>query len=118
MRNRQVLEIPQNVKRRLKQKYPCCICGTNEDLEIHHLDKFPKNGIIRLNVVCKRHHRAITYLETWFPDFYLKVVVPYLEKKSISVSLNEIMPSLLKFMKSRKVGCYGEGKNSKVVDIF
>ena len=117
MRDRFVFEIPRSVKSKLKRKFPCCVCNGQNDLEIHHLDKFPKNGVLRLNVVCKRCHRAITYLEIWYPLFYSRVVVPYLEKKSISINLNELLPPLTKFIKPKE-GYHEKGKNSQMVDIL
>ena len=44
----------------------CCRCGSDVDIEIHHIDENPKNNsIINLITMCKRCHRPFhSHLKT------------------------------------------------------
>jgi len=98
VKDRYVFEIPRSIKEELKRKYSCCICGRREELEIHHLDKFPKRAGLRVNVLYRRCHRAVTYLEMWYPQVYHRVLVPFLETCAITIDLERLFPKLTAFL--------------------
>jgi len=54
--------IPRNYHYRLRKKIldhfnsKCCLCGSTENLQIHHLDYTPKLNFNNLQLLCKKCH--------------------------------------------------------------
>jgi hypothetical protein len=70
----------------------CCVCGTTERLVIHHVDYCNNsvgNGAVTLKalklgnlaLVCTKHHRAITYINTLKRKGELEKVLKLLNQK-------------------------------------
>ena len=101
-RERWVVEVPRSLRRRLIEENACCICGSRENLEIHHLDKFPTGDGMRVNVLCKHCHKAVTKLEIWYWEVYHNVVKPYLAERAIVLDVEKLFPKLTKFMGDKR----------------
>lgn len=63
----------------------CVICGSTKELEVHHIEgilapeKLQRiNYYNNLAALCRRCHRAVTFLELYHPILNVKAVIPFL----------------------------------------
>ncbi|MHA1631754.1 MAG: HNH endonuclease [Candidatus Freyarchaeota archaeon] len=97
-RKRGVFEIPRSVRQRLIKENTCCICNSKENLEVHHLTKNPVDGKLFVNVLCRKCHKAVTYLELWYYQVYANVMRPFLANRSITIDVKKIQPRITSFI--------------------
>jgi len=66
----------------------CVICGSLKELEVHHIEGvLTPDGLQRINhydnlaALCRRCHRAVTFLELYHPILNVKAVIPFLRSR-------------------------------------
>ena len=86
-----LLEIPKKIKDKLKKKHSCAICGSRNKLEVHHIDAIPKEGKLRVLVLCRKCHRSIHYLMEYDYPLFRKLVEPFILKNAIEIEARRLI---------------------------